>query len=177
MEINPLTSNTIENNKSREKSVECIADKLEFECVWLHPEVDMHLVNQFMNQINVFDDNEYGDNTPSNISELLSASFPSGGIVDVSMNEDEDQINLSTSTPQQKDLSDPNCSATKIRQKKKRSFHSEFIIDASPILFTSRNRQVFMRRRCRLSFDDMDDEIIVGNNLKAIKMSENCMGD
>lgn len=62
-----------ENDKS--ESIECIADKLDFKVVWQQSEINMQMVNEFMNQLDIYDEN---DQTPSNISALLSSSFPSG---------------------------------------------------------------------------------------------------
>ncbi|KAG5676000.1 hypothetical protein PVAND_005855 [Polypedilum vanderplanki] len=69
--------NEISKNVKNEESIECYADNVKFACVWQRPEVNVHIINQIINQINVFNDNEYGDCTPSNITALISASFPS----------------------------------------------------------------------------------------------------
>lgn len=61
-----------------EVDVECYFDKFSYSAVWVDPNVNMHVINEFLEQINIYDTNEFGDQTPSNILELLSSLFPSG---------------------------------------------------------------------------------------------------
>lgn len=156
---------SIEVMESKPDSIECIADKFAFKCVWQQPELKV-MINQFMNQLSEEDD--FGDKSP-NISDLLSAisaPFPSGAIEDISIDEAAYHKEVPTSTPQQKTEHEMN-SSNATRRNDKMDFH-EFN-DASPILFTSRNRQVFMKRRCRLSFDS-DDDLGMEKKLKTMKI-------
>lgn len=61
-----------------EAEVECFFDKFSYSAVWVDPNVNMHMINEFMEQINIYDTCELGDETPSKFLELLSASFSSG---------------------------------------------------------------------------------------------------
>lgn len=60
------------------ESFECFVENLSFKCVWQQPDENLQIINQFMEEININDTNEYGDCSPSDISALLSSSFPSG---------------------------------------------------------------------------------------------------
>jgi hypothetical protein len=60
-------------NDDKQENVECIVDKMEFKTVWEQPEVNMQLVNQFMNQLNISNDNEIEDQSfDSNIMNIVS---------------------------------------------------------------------------------------------------------
>lgn len=139
----------VDDDSSRTISIEYIADKVSFHCVWQQPEVDMQLVNEFMNGVNVDSDHEYGHFTPSNMTDLMSAisaSFPSGSVNEMDLDDATTYHEPSTSTPMQKTSSDEE------NAKPKMNFCD--FEDASPIMFTSRQRHVFKLRKCRLSFDD-----------------------
>lgn len=135
----------------QKEDVKCFADKFKFQCVWQEPKPSVELINQIMNNLNIQHENEDGDQTPSNLSALLSASFKSGVFDKWLSDEDIDvEIEVPTSTPHAKDRNEANSSSVKADEKK---LNFKDFNDASPILFTSRYRQVFMKRRCRLSFD------------------------
>lgn len=139
----------VDDDNSKTISIEYIADKVSFHCVWQQPEVNMQLINEFMNGVNVDSDHEYGDFTPSNMSDLMSAisaSFPSGSINEMDLDDATSYYEPSTSTPMEKTSSNEASANLKMN-------FGDFQ-DASPIMFTSRQRQVFKLRRCRLSFED-----------------------
>jgi hypothetical protein len=87
------------------EAVECIADNIEMKVVW-QQEVNMQLVNEFMDQLDIYDDMEL--QTPSNISAMISSSFPSGDVSSkepVSDDSEEFSPQFISSTPYRKDSS------------------------------------------------------------------------
>jgi hypothetical protein len=162
------------SNNDRQKSIECIADNLVFKCVWQKPEVNMHLVNQFMNQLNIYNDNEeYEDQTPSNISALLSSSFPSGVVSEKNMDVEEDiEQNVPqfiSSTPYAKDSSKIDCSSAK--QRSDTLAFQEFN-KVSPILSPHRRKNNILtkRRRLQYSFELEDFNFDLERNMKMMKI-------
>lgn len=152
-------ANNAESDKNTTTNIEYFTDDLSFKCVWQESESQMRAINEFMDEIDINEIQKYADHTPSNISELLSAissSFPSGSIENMEIA--EELYRPLTSTPY---LDNSNYSASE-----NMSF-SEFN-DASPILFMSRKRGIFIRR-CRLNFDDSLD---VGQKMQAAKAFE-----
>jgi hypothetical protein len=159
----------ISENKENEKRV--FPDLAKFKCVWLRPEPNMEMINQFMDDIKVYHNESFADKSPSNISELLSSSFPSGGeaIEDLVMEAEPYDVVIPTSTPQHKHNETERESAK--RRRTQQAF-KEFN-DASPIPFTSQYRDVFIKRRCRLSFDDLENvENVEPYDMKMMKLSE-----
>lgn len=160
-------------NENKAASIECHADELKFKCVWQQPVASIQTINQFMEQINIYDDtNEFGDQTPSNLTALLSSSFPSGVGDDEKSNEDEDQLNFSVffaaSTPCVK-LANERQSTTR---KRDRQVIKDFN-DTSPVLYSSRKAltrdlRVLNRKRLQMSFNF--DEEFQGKDLKILKM-------
>lgn len=147
-------SNGNDNDNNEPKHIECIADKLEFKCVWQKPEVDMQLVNQFMNQLNIYNDNEYDDQTPSNLSALLSSSFPSGVVSEKDMDVDEDieyfVPQFISSTPYPKDSSKIECSSAK----QKSDLEFQEFNKVSPIYSAPRRQKnILTKRRLQYSFE------------------------
>lgn len=140
-------------------SFECYADKLAFKCVWQHPDVNMQIINQFMEQINIYDSNEFGDQTPSNIMELLSSSFPSGIVEDLpavdeqSKQKAHEEVTFYSSTPLHKG-SDYFSSAK--RKNDKLAFQD--FNDASPILTQKVQRKVLTKKRLQMSLE-LEDEL------------------
>lgn len=134
-------------------SFECYADKLAFKCVWQHPDVNMHIINQFMEQINIYDSNEFGDQTPSNIMDLLSSSFPSGFGEDLPPVEEppaqakpEETVTFFASTPLHKGS---DCCSSAKRRNDKKAFQD--FNDASPILSQPRQKAVLTKKRLHMS--------------------------
>lgn len=141
------------------KSIECIADKMSFKAVWQKSEVNMELVNQFMNQLNIYDDNEFGDQTPSNISALISSSFPSG---DVSFNdmdfEEFGKPQFISSTPHPLDSSKAECLNFDV------TAFQEFN-RASPIYSPRKRRIILTKRKLMFSIEDIEEK-----NFKVLKV-------
>lgn len=153
------------NTADGEKSIECFADNLKFACVWQQPEVDMHIINQIMNQINCFNDNDYGDCTPSNITALISTSFPSSVTLEgfndgdnVAECDDEKNneiwstfvastpISTIKTTDVMKSIKDmPDCSNDDKQQSLLLAFNH-----TSPILFHSRHRSMYTKRKLHM---------------------------
>lgn len=146
-----------------EKSIECFADNVKFECVWQQPEINMHIINQFLNQLNVFNDYSHDDCTPTNITALLSASFPSCEVAEEEDEkedgEDEDLpiAGFEASTPIVKKSEKNVQENVAVIEDEKKNFemNAEMILMAfnntSPILFTSRNRGMFKKRRLQMN--------------------------
>jgi hypothetical protein len=143
-----------------EENIECFADNVEFACVWRQPEVNMHIINQFLNQLNVFNDFSYDDCTPTSLTALLSASFPSCEVADEDEQEeakDEDLpiAGFEASTPIVKKT--VNISRENVMKNEEKNFEmkAEMILmtfnNTSPILFTSRNRGMFKKRRLQMN--------------------------
>lgn len=155
----PSKFKTESSENDEPKSIECIADNIEFKCVWKKKEVNMQLVNQFMNQVNIYDDNEYGDQTPSNILALLSSSFPSGTASEKDMQVDVDNENdygsfLFVSSTPKKDLSQIDCSSAKQRND---ALAFEEFNKASPIYSPmKRNKNILTRKRLQYSYEFED---------------------
>lgn len=141
-------------------TIECFADNIRFTCVWQQPEVNMHIINQVLNQLNIFNDYSYGDCTPTQISALISASFPSCEAFDEENNANELQSGNMTATSFE--------ASTPISNVKKSSEGDDKACDGdefenraqmlllafnntSPIVFTSRNRALYTKKRLQLS--------------------------
>lgn len=150
------------NNNNLEKSIECFADNLKFACVWQQPEVNMHIINQVLNQLNIFNDNSYSDCTPTNISELLSASFPSCEAFESDENnEDESQskdmtvTSFEASTPVstiKKSNKEINGEGDERKEfENRRQMLLVAFNNMSPIVFTSRNRAMYTKKRLHLN--------------------------
>lgn len=171
-DLNDDSQNNNNNNKSNigngeQRSIECFADNVKFKCVWQQPEVNMHIINQIMNQMNIFNDNEYGDCTPSNITALISASFPScetlegfndGDNVDCDKNDSEISTFVA-STPistirtadvmnvvNEKDTVDITNDDKQHKVQLLNAFN-----DTSPILFQSRHRTMYTKRKLHMN--------------------------
>lgn len=144
----------VDDNKSKTTSIECSIDNMAYHCVWQQPEVNMQLINEFMNGVNVDCGREYGHCTPSNMTELMTAisgSFPSGSTDEMNSDDAISYNEPSTSTPIVKTSSNEENAEPKMN-------FSDFQ-DTSPIMFTSRQRQVFKMRRIRLNFDDDNSDV------------------
>jgi hypothetical protein len=156
---------------TEQKSAEFLADSIKFACVWQRPEVNMHIINQIINQMNVFHDNEYGDCTPSNITALISASFPSTEIfneLSAAICDDEDGNNDKISDGKKHaDISDITATfvastpvstiktSRDIFALKDTNNDKQMLLlalkDTSPIFLSSRPKTLFSRRRLHLS--------------------------
>jgi hypothetical protein len=163
----------IANKSSEQESIECFADNVKFTCVWQRPEVNMHIINQIMNQINVYHDNDYDDCTPSNITALISASFSSAEI----LNELSDGISIAVAAVNDDDNDDDGYKHGEVSDitasfvastpistiktsgemialnddKNGRQMLSLAFRDTSPILIASRQRIMYTKRRLHLS--------------------------
>lgn len=141
-----------------EESFECFADNLSFRCIWQQPDLDMNIINQFMEEINIYDSNEHGDYTPD-VLALLSSSFPSetfSEVLPMDIEEKPNDITFVSSTPISK--TSPETS----------SFY--FLGDASPILcpqLTDFNVRLLPRRRLQMTFETED---VNENSPKSIKI-------
>lgn len=153
--FNLQSSFSVDQNEIGESaSFECYADKLNFKCVWQHPDINMHVINQFMEQINIYDSNEYGDQTPSNIMDLLSSSFPSGVSGEAHddqdkptiMHHDDDSLTFVSSTPLHKGT---DCRSSTKKRNEKLAF--QVFNDASPILHHKRQKCALTQRRLEMS--------------------------
>lgn len=130
--------------------VACFAENVKFTCVWQQPD-NIKFINQIMNQINIFHDNDYGDCTPSNITALLSASFPSSDTL--GLTEDAGENITSTfvaSTPISTIKSDSD-QATKFIKRKTNEILLSAFKNTSPIVYTSRNRNLYTKKKLHLS--------------------------
>ena len=158
------------------ESFECFVDNFSFKCVWQQPDVDMEIINQFMEEINIYDSNEYGDHSPSDILALLSSSFPSGPFnsdeelpIDVVEKQPNDMssafstfFNVISSTPIFKGSNE-----LSISKRSRDELTSEFLIDASPIMRpVISNKRFLTRKRLQMSFESDDDN---GSNKKVIR--------
>lgn len=141
-------------NENNEKSIECFADNVKFTCVWQQPEVNMHIINQVLNQINIYNDNSYSDCTPTNISELISASFPScenfEEAPDIERNAKNNYMltGFEASTPISTIKNSQRIVDNNVPEKEK----NEQIVwlafnNMSPIMYSSRDRALFTKRR------------------------------
>lgn len=158
-----INGNSNENgNANADTSIECFADNVKFTCVWQQPEVNMHIINQIMNQINIFNDNDYGDCTPSNITALISSSFPSSVTLEgfndgdnVECDEKKEDMEMAStfvaSTPistikmSDEARSINENSANDDKQQLLNAFN-----DTSPILFQSRQRSLYTRKKLHM---------------------------
>ncbi len=110
------------------------------------------------------DDSSFGDCTSENISSLLSASFPSiqsGDIDEENKSKVEDEnvtgITFKASTPikrtknsEEGNNSDTDDDEDENKEKEKQAFLFEFN-SMSPIVFTSRNRNMHVRKKLRIN--------------------------
>jgi len=152
-----------ENSNNEQKSIECFADNVQFTCVWKQPEVNMHVINQIMNQMNIFDDNEYGDCTLSNITALISSSFPSsstleqindGDNVDCEV-KDNEILKFVASTPistiKTTDVMKPQIQdILDLSDDSKQQMLLFAFNHTSPIVFTSRHRTLYTKKKLHL---------------------------
>lgn len=129
-----------DEHRDNNVNVECAADNVELQCVRQQPMFNTRLMC-LIHLLNLDIDPE--DETLSNVASLLSSSFPSN-VEENNLKDNEFPPSVFTSTPD-------------VNSKKDCLAFAEFR-DASPILFTSRNRQPFMMRRCRLVFDSDDKD-------------------
>lgn len=158
-----------QTNEEQVESFECFVDNLSFRCVWQQPDVNMHIINQFMEEINIYDSNEYGDFTPCDVLALLSSSFPSGPFNDETPHVvDEKPGDLSftstfiSSTPVLRDSND--LSGLKRRQD---ALDFQFLANVSPILYSkNKDKLLLTRKRLQMSFESDVDE----NTKKVIKI-------
>ena len=141
-------------NENNEKSIECFADNVKFTCVWQQPEVNMHIINQVLNQINIYNDNSYSDCTPTNISELISASFPSSEnfeeTPDIERNAKNNYMltGFIASTPISTNKNSQSIVDNNVpEEEKKDKFVWLAFKNLSPIMFSSRHRALFTKRR------------------------------
>lgn len=156
-----VSQNNINNNL--ERSIECFADNVKFACVWQQPEVNMHIINQVLNQLTIFNDNSYGDYTTTNISALLSASFPSCEAFDGDEN-NADESESKNVTVTSFEASTPistiknsyrECNGDASDEAKDFETRTQMLLlafnNTSPIVFTSRNRALYTKKRLQLS--------------------------
>lgn len=164
MEVIPSENNAMNSlngssNENNEKSIECFADNVKFTCVWQQPEVNMHIINQVLNQINIYNDNSYSDCTPTNISELISASFPScenfEEAPDIARNAKNNDMltGFIASTPIS---TTKNSQQTADENGSDESKNEQQIVwlafnSMSPVMFSSRHRALFTKRRLYLN--------------------------
>lgn len=159
-----------ENGDVEQKSIECFADNVKLTCVWQQPEVNMHIINQIMNQINMFHDNSFGDCTPSNLTALISASFPSMSLNELSDDDNDDGNNNHPNDVGDADLigfnnittfvastpistiktSNENAKNDNNDKQHQRQLLSLAFNNTSPILFQSRQRTLYTKRRLHL---------------------------
>lgn len=122
-----------------------------------------------MEQINIYDSNEFGDQTPSNILELLSSSFPSGVSEDLPTTVEhskhtfhDDSVTFLSSTPLHK--GSERCSSTK-RKNDKLAFQD--FNDLSPILSQPRQKKALTKKRLQMSLEL--DDLELESNKKMMK--------
>ncbi|CAG9797803.1 unnamed protein product [Chironomus riparius] len=159
----PKINGNNSNTSNEQTSIECFADNVKFTCIWKQPEVNMHIINQIMNQINIYNDNEYGDCTPSNITALISSSFPSsstleeindGDNVDCDV-KDNEILNFVASTPiptiKTIDKMKPqNEGMLDISNDSKNQMLLFAFNHTSPIVFSSRHRTMYTKKKLHL---------------------------
>jgi hypothetical protein len=151
------------DEKMETENIECIADKMEFKVVW-QQDVNMQLVNQFMEQLDIYDENPFENQTPSNISALISSSFPSdeknSKEIEVESDSEEFSPQFISSTPFHKDTS------------KSESLKFDFTAfeefnKASPIYSPpKKTRNILTKRRLQYSFEFED----FGKTFKIMKI-------
>lgn len=168
----------VQRDQMDSKNVEFFADNLSFKCVWEEKKLDdnilmenesmnqgnsengddviLRMVNNFMDEVDIDDDIEYSPSVSALLAAISADAFSSGGFEEVmSVEEEEYAFAILTSTPLQKNYEANSSSAERRHQiEAAREFN-----EASPIPFTSRNRQVFMKRRCRLSFSSEENSL------------------
>lgn len=163
VDITPENSGNNSHTNNEQKSIECFADNVKFTCIWKQPEVNMHIINQIMNQINIYNDNEYGDCTPSNITALISSSFPSsstleeindGDNVDCEAKNNE-ILKFVASTPistiKTVDVMKPlNDGMHDISDESKKQMLLFAFNHTSPIVFSSRNRTLYTKKKLHM---------------------------
>lgn len=158
--MNSLSSSITKNQHLIEleiddvESFECFADNFSFKCVWQQSDVNLRIINQFMEEMNIYDSNEFGDYTPSDILELLSSSFPSGSFDNPIVEAGEKSSN---------ELSFASTLVTLISStpilKGRRNMKAKFQGDSSPILSpTDLDRRLLPRKRLQMSFEQDGDE-------------------
>lgn len=157
-DFNSLREFKVENSYSG--SIENIADQLDFKVVWQQSGVDMMMVNEFMNQLDIYDEN---DQTPSNISALLSSSFPSGvsdqDKMEVDVKSERTAPQFLSSTPYSKDTMEDACRSFDI------TAFEEFN-KASPIFNPPTRRTIVLtKKRLHYSCEDFSVE----KNCKVLK--------
>jgi hypothetical protein len=137
-------------NENDDKDIECFADNIKMTCVWDQPQINLHFINQVMNQINIYNDNEFGDCTPSNLSELLSASFPSCDVIDELDDDGSDIITTFVASTPISVLKSNEQTILSHEDVTKEALLNAFK-DTSPIVFQSRHRALFTKKRLELS--------------------------
>lgn len=154
--------NSFNNGNNIKKSIECFADNIKLTCVWQQPEVNMHIINQVLNQINIYDDNSYDDRTPTNISDLISASFPSSANfgeedmnnVSFSKNKIDSMLGFEASTPIS-DKSSQKIHAEILSKEEDFALKAKMLIlafqNTSPIMMTSRQRLLYTKKRLEMN--------------------------
>lgn len=154
--------------------------ELTFKSVWQQPVAGMHTINQFMEEINIYDDtDEYGDHTPSDIMALLSSSFPSGiADSDKSMDEPSDKpeklnftIFFAASTPIAQAPADRSSTAKKRDQEVIKDFNN-----ISPVVYSSnraltRDNRVLTRKRLQMSFEFDNEDSEECKSFKIMKLT------
>lgn len=136
------------------QSVSFYADELKFTCVWRQPTEELQMINQIMNNLNINDENEFGDQTPSNILDLLSSSFP--GIDDAQTESFEPDVSNAEnveSIVSSFEASTPNAKRTSKSSSAKEKLEFD---DTSPILFSPRHSRSSLRSTGKLSRRKLD---------------------
>ena len=141
-----------------QESLDCVVDKLKFDCVWKQP--DMAAVNQFIDEMTILDgldDKTFG---PSDLLDLISGSFLEASSVEEGKAGDDSTLNHSAfeaSTPCHKGSKE---SSAKRRNDK---LVFEESVKLSPISSSPLHEKVykveaprlkfFTRKQLQLSFD------------------------
>jgi hypothetical protein len=173
---NRTEKEALESSISADDGVEFQAHELTFKSVWQQPVAGMQTINQFMEEINIYDDtDEYGDRTPSDIMALLSSSFPSGIADSDKSNDEPEQLNFAiffaASTPYSVQPAKDRSSTAK---KRDRQVIKDFN-DISPVVYSSnraftRDNRVLTRKRLQMSFEYDENDKGECNDPKIMKL-------
>lgn len=161
--VNEIKIKTDQDISGGLPNVSFYIDRYNLNCVWTEdPNVNMDEVNQMMNSIEIAN-NHSKDETPSNLSDIVSASFPSDtSAFDDSKLEDEsefDKMLFSASTPGCHDFR----KSAKRRRKRKafKNFDNATPILPSPRAIGGADRRVFTRRKLDMNIDLNESEMIL----------------
>lgn len=156
--IMPQRDLAMELEENEFQSVSFYADEMKFMCVWQQATEELRMINKFMNNLNIHDENDFGDQTPSNILDLLSSSFPSG--IDEAQTESFEPDDCAGIRESMGTIVSSFEASTPINAKRTRKSTSakrklEFD-DTSPISFNSRQSRSSLRSTGKLSRRKLD---------------------